>query len=66
MEVAARFIKKKKAAEKNLDPSDIGAFFITPCAAKVTSVKAPYEHKYTYVDGAISIKDIYLKGSMNS
>jgi len=61
MEVAARFIKKKKAAEKNLDPSDIGVFFITPCAAKVTSVKAPYEHQYTYVDGAISMKDVYLK-----
>ena len=61
MEVAARFIKKKTAMEKKLDPSDIGVFFITPCAAKVTSVKAPYEHQNTFVDGAISIKDIYLK-----
>ncbi len=61
MQVAAKIIKKKTAAQKNLDPADIGVFFITPCAAKATSVKAPYESKKSSVDGVISIKDIYLK-----
>jgi len=61
MEVAASIIKKKAASEKGLDISDIGVFFITPCAAKVTSVKAPYEKDKSSVDAAISIKDIYLK-----
>ena len=61
MEVAAKIIKKKTAAQKKLDPADIGVFFITPCAAKATSVKAPYESKKSSVDGVISIKDIYLK-----
>ncbi len=61
MEVAAKIAKRKAAEEKGLDPSDIGVFFITPCPAKATSVKAPYESKKSYVDGVISIKDIYLR-----
>ncbi len=61
MEVAAKIVKKKTAERMGIDPSDIGAFFITPCAAKATSVKAPYESKKSSVDGVISIKDIYLK-----
>lgn len=61
MEVAAKIVKKKTAETKGLKPSDIGVFFITPCAAKVTSVKAPYENQNSSVDGVISIKDIYLK-----
>lgn len=61
MEVAAKIIKKKTAEVKGLDPSDIGVFFITPCAAKVTSVKAPYENQTSSVDGVISLKEIYLR-----
>ena len=61
MEVAAKMAKKKTAEKKKIDPSDIGVFFITPCAAKATSVKAPYESKQSSVDGVISIKSIYLK-----
>lgn len=61
MEVAAKIVKKKAAEKLGIDPAEIGAFFITPCAAKATSVKAPYESKKSSVDGVISIKDIYLK-----
>jgi iron only hydrogenase large subunit-like protein len=61
MEVAAKIAKKRVAEKTGLDPSEIGAFFISPCAAKVTSVKAPYEKRESSVDGVISIKDIYLK-----
>ncbi len=61
MEVAAKIIKKKASETKGMDPSQIGVFFITPCAAKATSVKAPYENQNTSVDGVISIKDVYLR-----
>jgi len=61
MEVAAKIAKRRAAEEQRLDPSDIGVFFITPCPAKATSVKAPYESKKSYVDSVISIKDIYLR-----
>lgn len=61
MEVAARVAKNKAAKIKNIPLDEIGVFFITPCAAKVTSVKAPYEKEKSFVDGVISIKDVYLK-----
>ncbi|MCX8128506.1 MAG: 4Fe-4S binding protein [Clostridia bacterium] len=67
MEVAAEISKNKISKTEGIDAQDIGVFFITPCAAKVTSVKAPYEKKDSFVDGVISIKDIYMKllNSMN-
>ena len=61
MEVAAKTVKRKSAVTVDIPIEDIGVFFITPCAAKATSVKAPYENEKSSVDGVISIKDIYLK-----
>jgi len=61
MEVAAIMARTKTMKLQNLAMEDIGVFFITPCAAKVTSIKAPYEKDKSAVDGAISMKDIYLK-----
>jgi iron only hydrogenase large subunit-like protein len=61
MEVAAEISKRKFAKTMDVPLEEIGVFFLTPCAAKVTSVKAPYEKKNSFVDGVISIKDIYLK-----
>jgi hypothetical protein len=61
MEVAARVAKNRAFKDKGIALNDIGVFFITPCAAKVTSVKAPYEKEKSFVDGVISISDIYLR-----
>ncbi len=61
MEVAAKTVKRKTALTANIPMEEVGVFFITPCAAKATSVKAPYENDKSSVDGVISIKDIYLK-----
>lgn len=61
MEVAARIIKGKASSSMGIPAEEIGVFFITPCAAKATSVKAPYESKSSFVNGVVSIKDIYLK-----
>ena len=61
MEIAARIIKDDMSKNKNIPVDDIGVFFITPCAAKVTSVKAPYDSEKSAVDGVISIKDVYIK-----
>jgi len=61
MEVAAGIAKNKFSKELDVPLEEVGAFFITPCAAKVTSVKAPYEKKKSFVDGVVSINDIYLK-----
>ncbi|NLM52258.1 MAG: 4Fe-4S binding protein [Firmicutes bacterium] len=61
MEVAAAISRKKAAETQNLADSDIGVFFISPCAAKVTSVKAPYGKVKSHVDGVLSMQDVYLK-----
>ncbi|MFZ5990130.1 MAG: [Fe-Fe] hydrogenase large subunit C-terminal domain-containing protein [Bacillota bacterium] len=61
MELSAKIVKDELSKSLNIPQSDIGVFFITPCAAKVTSIKAPYEKDKSFVDGAISISDIYLK-----
>lgn len=61
MEVAAKIARQTIIREKGIKPDDIGLFFISPCAAKVTSVKAPYEKKVSYVNGVLSIKDIHIK-----
>ena len=61
MEVTAKMARERIIRNKGIRTEDIGIFFITPCAAKITSIKAPYGKSSSYVNGAISIKDIYLK-----
>jgi iron only hydrogenase large subunit-like protein len=60
MEVAAALSKQEVHNKFGVPLENIGAFFISPCAAKVTSVKAPYENKKSSVDGVLAIKDVYL------
>ncbi len=59
MEMAALAAKREYAKEHRVDIKDIGAFFITPCPAKMTSIKNPYGVEKSSVDGAISIIEIY-------
>lgn len=68
MEVAAMMAKRHAAKLTGLDESRIGAFFITPCPAKVTEIKQPSTNKEaSYCDGAFSISSIYpkLTGAMD-
>ncbi len=58
-EVAARELKKKKSRQLGIKESEIGIFYLTPCPAKMISIKQPAEKGRSYLDGAISISDIY-------
>lgn len=58
-EIAAREIKKKRSKELGLKPKDIGTFYLTPCPAKMISIRQPAEKGKSNLDGAISIADIY-------
>jgi Na+-translocating ferredoxin:NAD+ oxidoreductase RNF subunit RnfB len=58
-ELAAREIKKKKSKELKLKEKEIGTFYLTPCPVKMISIKQPAEKGKSYLDGAISISDIY-------
>ena len=46
---------------ERLKENEIGVFFITPCPAKVTSIKAPLTVEKSSVSGAIAVKDAFAK-----
>ena len=59
MEISARLAKKEAVEKTGLPLEEIGAYFITPCAAKVTDIKVPIGSERSWVDGAISISKIF-------
>lgn len=59
MEVAASMARDEYAREHHVKPEDIGVFFITPCAAKMTAIHSPIGQKESAVNGAISMMEIY-------
>jgi Na+-translocating ferredoxin:NAD+ oxidoreductase RNF subunit RnfB len=58
-ELAAKLLRRRLAAEKRLDPGDIGIFFITPCSAILQSIHHPEALEASYLDGAFSIAELY-------
>ncbi len=59
MTCAGKLAKEEKGRELGIPEREIGAFFITPCPAKVTWVREAQKRGFTSVDGAISIADVY-------
>jgi len=60
MEVAAAIARKEVHEKYGIPDDKMGVFFISPCAAKVTSVKVPLGNQKSKVDGVLSMKDIFL------
>lgn len=58
MEISARLAREKAVRERGLKDEEIGIFFITPCPAKVTAMRQ-FFGEGSYVDGAISMSQIY-------
>lgn len=61
MEAAAILARDDAKKKTGLADSEIGVFFITPCPAKVTSIKAPLTLEKSNVSGAIAAKDAFAK-----
>jgi iron only hydrogenase large subunit-like protein len=59
MDAAARVVKMSRSRHLGIPPEEIGAFFITPCPAKVTAIKQPVAPRDNFLDGALAISDIY-------
>ena len=59
MEAAARIAKQKFSRKRGVPVEKIGAFFISPCAAKLSDVHNPIGIEKSSVDGVIAIKDVY-------
>ncbi len=65
MEVAAMVAKKEFCKKHQVSEEEVGCFFITPCAAKMTAIRSPIGHETSAVDGAISMLEIYGMLSMH-
>ena len=61
MEFAARLAKDEAEKRTGIPREKIGAFFLTPCPAKVTDVRVPVNFERSEVDGAIAISEIFPK-----
>ncbi|MDK2835746.1 MAG: hypothetical protein PWP21_523 [Thermosediminibacterales bacterium] len=59
IEIAAKKAREKIKKEKGFKDDEIGVFFITPCPAKVTSIKSPVGAKTSFINGAFSVSQIY-------
>lgn len=59
MEMAAIQARREFCQKNSVPPEEVGCFFITPCAAKMTAIKSPIGHGTSHVSGAISIMEIY-------
>ena len=59
IEVAARIARQEAIEASGLKSEEIGVFFITPCAAKVTEIHSPVYVDKSACDGAISFSKIY-------
>ena len=59
MEIAAKLARDEVMSKTGLSHDEIGVFFITPCAAKVTEVNSPTLGSKSECDGAIAISKIY-------
>lgn len=59
MEEAARLARIKARKETGLPDEEIGVFFISPCTAKISSIKQPICNGKSNINGVFGIKDIY-------
>ena len=59
IEVAAKIARKEAMEETGMKSENIGVFFITPCAAKVTEIHSPTYVEKSACDGAIAFSKIY-------
>lgn len=58
-EIAAKNLREEVAREQGIKKEDIGIVHITPCAAKMVSINHPETLEKSFLDGAISIQEIY-------
>jgi len=58
VELIAEKLERKFFDEKNIEPE---IFFLTPCPAKLTTVKRAIGQKSSFLSGAIGVENVYQK-----
>ena len=61
VEAAAIAARREAALTTGIAPEDIGIFFISPCAAKATTVHNPIGLVESPISGVLSIKEVYMR-----
>lgn len=59
-ELSAKYLKHVLNSENLYDPSSIGIYSLTSCAAEMTSIREPILLSESNLDGAIGINEVYL------
>jgi iron only hydrogenase large subunit-like protein len=52
---------KKQLINSGVAESEIGVFYVTPCAAKIAAIKSPVGEEKSIIDGVINMDFIYNK-----
>ncbi len=60
LDIAALYYKQR-LVNQGVDESDIGIFYVTPCAAKIAAVKSPVGEEKSPINGVINMDFIYNK-----
>jgi ferredoxin len=58
-EIAAKILRTILPKALGIPPERIGIIHLTPCSAKMVSINSPATLNKSYLDGAISIRDIF-------
>jgi iron only hydrogenase large subunit-like protein len=58
-EIAAKMLRTILPKALSVAPEKIGLIHLTPCSAKMVSINRPATLEKSFLDGAISIRDIY-------
>ncbi|MFZ5352968.1 MAG: [Fe-Fe] hydrogenase large subunit C-terminal domain-containing protein [Bacillota bacterium] len=59
IEITARLAKQEAVQKTGLNIGEIGVVFISPCTARVTSIRNPLGIEKSYVDGVVSMKAVF-------
>lgn len=55
----AAILYRKRMEKEGYDPEETGVFYVTPCAAKIASIKAPVGEEQSPVNGVINMEFLY-------
>lgn len=61
VEAAARISKKEFCENIGAAPEEVGVFYISPCAAKMTHIRTPVGVEKSEINGVFSVRDIYAE-----
>ena len=58
-EIAARDVKQTLSENLGVGVEEIGVIYIPTCPAKIVSIKQPAEKERSWIDGAVSVNDVF-------